>query len=102
MTANPIIEAMVEILPCPFCGGAAMLKCGKTIMVACTGCSAASFQVLRDKGSAIAAWNTRQSSPPTDAALIHDNLYDALGLLDKARALIEETRRLARFQAPLK
>lgn len=48
-----------ELLPCPFCGSAATLKKGKTIMVSCTGCTASTFQSLGDKTSAVVGWNTR-------------------------------------------
>jgi hypothetical protein len=93
---NPITEAMVDEL----------IEAAK-----CVG----HYSTLRDSGEdTIQYWQDRTAefraklleaataaSPQTDAALIHDNLYDALGMLDKARALIEETRRLARTKAKI-
>ena len=49
----------IELKPCPFCGGDAELRGRKTSMVNCTGCSASTFQLLEDKGSAARQWNTR-------------------------------------------
>lgn len=60
--SDPILK------PCPFCGGAAIIKRAKTVMVSCTGCTASTFQLLDDRHSAIAAWNRRGSSTSTSQA----------------------------------
>lgn len=49
-----------DLLPCPFCGSPAEVKGRKTVFVQCTKCTAATFQRLDDKESAIVDWNSRR------------------------------------------
>ena len=53
---SPILN---NLLRCPFCGGEAVIKKNKTVMVSCKKCTASAFQRLDDKDSAINNWNSR-------------------------------------------
>lgn len=99
---------MVDLKPCPFCGGEARLSIGRFAEVVCDECPASTF--ASGSEPAIAAWNTRAVDARIQAleadlkaakALADDHFQNAERLAgrctaagDKVRALEAENARL--------
>lgn len=66
MTDQHLRKMAEDLLPCPFCGGAARVGEWATWYVKCMGCG--STQMGLNRTEAVADWNTRAPDPRSEAA----------------------------------
>lgn len=73
MNTTPNLQALIELLPCPFCGGKAHLERQGHVACMTPGCRGFgafdnSGTPSEQNGSAAVRWNTRQAAPTLPGA----------------------------------
>ena len=97
------LRERVSLLPCPFCGSAAIVRHNINYAVCCTKCHGETALVYRYEDDAIIAWNRRSPIAPSDAGLREllariKGLSDSLN--DRHPSIAKEIRDLSAGLAP--